>query len=59
MHRNDINGKSIEVTNLTEAIKQASMFVKMRHADASFSKLDDELNFYWQDSLNKLNALMK
>lgn len=59
MHINDINGQRIEVTDLIEAIKQASMFTNMKHVDASFGKLDDELNFYWQDILNKLNELKK
>ena len=59
MHINDMNGQRIEVTNLEEAISQASMFTDMKHEDASFSKLDDQLKIYWKDILNKLNALKK
>ena len=33
------------------------MFTGMKHEDANFSKLDDELRIYWQDVLNKLYAL--
>lgn len=59
MYINDMKGRRIEVTDLEKAISQASLFRGMKHEDARFSKLDDELNTYWQDILNKLNALKK
>lgn len=59
MHINDINGKRIEVTNLSEAIKQAAMFAHMQHADKCFKKMDKDLKIYWKDVLNKLNELKK
>ena len=59
MYINDMKGRKIEVTDLEKAISQASMFSDMKHEGARFRKLDDELNAYWKDILNKLNALKK
>ena len=53
----DIEGTIIEVTNLSEAIEQAKMFVNFEHVDKAFQKTDKYLKAYWTDILNKLKIL--
>jgi len=53
----DIEGTVIEVTNLNEAIKQATMFANFEHVDKAFQKADKYLSAYWIDILNKLKTL--
>ena len=42
----DIEGTVIEITNLNEAIEQATMFVNFEHADKKFQKTDKYLKAY-------------
>ncbi|HEX5152797.1 MAG TPA: hypothetical protein VFW07_15205 [Parafilimonas sp.] len=53
----DIEGKVIEVTNLNEAIQQATMFANFEHVDKAFQKSDKYLRAYWADVLSKLKHL--
>lgn len=53
----DINGKEITVTDLNSALKQAKEFVNLQHTDERFKKLDEQQKAYWQDIVNKLEAL--
>lgn len=53
----DNEGKIIEVTNLNDAIDQATMFANMHHVDKPFGKTDEYLKSYWTDVLNKLKIL--
>ena len=53
----DLDGKTITVTDLPEAIKQAAMFKGFRHKDRSFKKMDDRLQAYWTDVHKKLLQL--
>ena len=53
----DIEGLVIEVTNLNDAIEQATMFANMKHVDKAYKKTDKHLKAYWNDVLNKLKTL--
>jgi hypothetical protein len=53
----DINGYSIEVTNLDNAIKIAKEYKTYRHEDKCFSDFDKRLNTYWIDFYEKLLKL--
>ena len=53
----DIEGTVIEITNLSKAIEQATMFANFEHADKAFQKTDKYLKAYWNDVLNKLKTL--
>ncbi|HWB27507.1 MAG TPA: hypothetical protein VG738_18655 [Chitinophagaceae bacterium] len=53
----DINGKELIVTDLNSALMQAREFVNLQHTDEQFKQLDAELKSYWQDVVNKLEAL--
>ena len=53
----DIEGTVIEVTNLKDAIEQATMFANFEHVDKAFKKIDKYLKAYWNDILNKLKTL--
>jgi hypothetical protein len=55
----DLDGKSITVTNLQEAIAQADLFKHFQHEDPEFKNLDKKLNMYWSDILDKLTKLSK
>ncbi|MCT1531746.1 MULTISPECIES: hypothetical protein [Sphingobacterium] len=55
----DLNGCSIEVTDLDEAIKISKRFTGYRHEDESFSEFDKRQNAYWTDMFNKLTAKKK
>ncbi len=53
----DIEGTVTEVTNVKEAIKQATMFANFEYADTAFGKASKYLKAYWTDVLNKLKIL--
>ena len=53
----DNEGTIIEVTNLNDAIEQATMFANFEHIDKAFQKTDKYLKAYWTDVLNKLKTL--
>lgn len=53
----DLNGCSIEVTNLDDAIKMARQYKQYCHEDSSFSELDKRLHAYWIDMYHKLITL--
>ncbi|MFH6997397.1 hypothetical protein ACHRVZ_05645 [Flavobacterium sp. FlaQc-57] len=50
----DKNGEKFEVTNLSEAIKQADYFRNFAHEDKLFEKFDEKRQAYWQDMYEKL-----
>ena len=52
----DIEGLVIEVTNLNDAIEQATTFANMKHVDKAFEKTDKYLKDYWTDIFNKLKT---
>ncbi|MBL4675886.1 MAG: hypothetical protein JKY70_06745 [Mucilaginibacter sp.] len=54
MEITDLNGKVIEVDDLDLALMQADDFRHYRHTDNRFTRLDEELNAYWEDVYNKL-----
>ena len=53
----DIEGEVIEVTNLHDAIEQATLFTNIKHTDKAFAKTDKYLKSYWSDILKKLKTL--
>lgn len=53
----DLDGKTIKVTDLDEAIRQAKAFCGFRHTDEAFVVLDAKLELYWNDVYRKLLAL--
>lgn len=55
----DLHGKSIEVTELDKAIKQAENYKSYTHEDKSFAEFDKKQNLYWTDIYNKLRLLKK
>ncbi|MGJ1265490.1 hypothetical protein [Sphingobacterium spiritivorum] len=55
----DLNGCSIEVTDLDEAIMISKRYTGYRHEDESFSDFDKRQNAYWTDMYNKLKAKKK
>ena len=55
----DLNGCSIEVTDLDEAIKISKRFTGYRHEDESFSEFDKRQKAYWTDIHEKLTAIKK
>lgn len=50
----DLNGKSITVTNLDEAISQTELFKNFQHENPEYRILDNKLNMYWKDIFEKL-----
>ena len=50
----DLNGCTIEITNLNEAIQITRRYKRYEHENKGFSKLDKELNRYWTDLYGKL-----
>lgn len=56
---NDLNGYTIEVTDLKEAIQMAREFKDNRHEDKHFSDFDKRQNTYWTDMYQKLTAVKK
>lgn len=59
MHIYDLNGKRIEVTDLSKAIEQAKAFTGFQHEDENYQQLDNTLFEYWNDMLKKLETLNK
>ena len=50
----DLNGCTIEITNLNEAIQITRRYKRYEHENKGFSKLDKKLNQYWTDLYVKL-----
>ena len=50
----DINGYTIEITNLNEAIQITRRYKQYEHENKGFSELDKKLNRYWTDMYEKL-----
>ena len=50
----DLNGCTIEITNLNEAIQITRRYKRYEHESKGFSKLDKKLNQYWTDLYEKL-----
>ena len=50
----DINGYTIKITNLNEAIQITRRYKRYEHENKGFSKLDKKLNRYWTDLYGKL-----
>lgn len=57
MHIIDINGKTIEVTDLEAALIQATLLTTYFHEDKVFSDFDETQKAYWQDIVNNLEAI--
>lgn len=55
----DLNGCSIEVTNLDEAIQITAEYKEYRHKDKSVSEFDKRQKAYWMDMFEKLTAIKK
>ena len=53
----DLNGYSIEIQNLDEAIQISSDYKEYKHEDKSFSEFDKRQKAYWQDMDEKLKAI--
>jgi len=53
----DLNGYSIEIQNLDEAIKISADYKEYKHEDKSFSEFDKRQKAYWQDMFEKLKAI--
>jgi hypothetical protein len=53
----DLEGKTIQITDLDLAILQADDYRHYRHTDPAFAKIDKELQAYWQDFYEKLVRL--
>lgn len=53
----DLNGYSIEIQNLDEAIQISSDYKEYKHEDKSFSKFDKRQKAYWQYMHEKLKAI--
>lgn len=53
----DLNGYSIEVTDLNEAIRITKRYTKYRHEDKSHTDFDKRQNAYWTDMHDKLTAI--
>ena len=50
----DLHGKSIEITDLEKAIKQAEIFKDYSHEDKSYADFDKRQKAYWTDIYIKL-----
>lgn len=55
----DLNGCSIEVTDLDEAIQITEEYKEYRHEDKSFSEFDKRQKAYWTDMYEKLTTIKK
>ena len=53
----DADGTVIEITDLSEAIKQADLFSNYALADTTFKRLSEERQAYWTDMLSQLLML--
>lgn len=59
MQITDLNGCTIEVTDLKEAIRIAKRNTGYSHEDKSFSEFDKRQKAYWTDIYEKLTAIKK
>ena len=50
----DLNGYTIEITNLNKAIQITRRYKRYEHENKGFSELDKKLNLYWTDIYEKL-----
>ena len=50
----DLNGYTIEITNLNEAIQITRRYKRYEHENKGFSELNKKLNQYWTDMYEKL-----
>lgn len=50
----DLNGCTIEVTDLDKAIQITRRYKRYEHENKGFSELDRKLNQYWTDKYEKL-----
>jgi hypothetical protein len=57
MQVTDLNGYSIEVTDLNEAIRITAQYKEYRHESKSFSEFDKRQKAYWLDMYEKLIRL--
>lgn len=57
MNITDIDGKSITVTNLKAAIKEAGQYMGYSHISPEFRDFDRKQNAYWSDLHKKLLQL--
>lgn len=55
----DLHGKSIEVTDLEKALKQAENFKGYSQKDKSFAEFDRKQKAYWTNIYDKLLLLKK
>lgn len=53
----DLNGGTIEFTNLNEAIQITRRYKQYEHQNKGFSELDKKLNRYWTDLYEKLSRM--
>jgi len=53
----DLNGESLEVTDLDKTIKQAEIFKDYEHENKDFKDLDNRHKSYWNDLYQKLQIL--
>lgn len=53
----DLEGNTMEVTDLEKAIRQAELFKDLQYTDNQFKKLDETLQRYWTDIYEKLLKL--
>ena len=53
----DLNGYSIEIHNLDEAIQISADYKEYKHEDKSFSEFDKRQKAYWQDMHKKLKTI--
>ena len=50
----DINGCTVEINNLNDAIQITRRYKQYEHQNKGFSELDKKLNRYWMDMYEKL-----
>ena len=53
----DLNGCTIEIINLNEAIQIIRRYKQYEHENKGFSELDKKLNRYWTDLYEKLSRM--
>ncbi|QES88555.1 hypothetical protein [Rhizosphaericola mali] len=57
MNLTDLNGFTLEVTNLDEAIRQSEAFFAYSQVDGDFSEFNKKQRAYWYDLHHKLLIL--
>lgn len=57
MQITDLDGKTINITDLSKAIDQADSFRHSSYTNADFQQLDKKLQQYWEDTYAKLIQL--